>query len=56
VARAGDGVVEAVEDASLPFYVGVQWHPEEMLDEESSRRLFGAFVTAAQRFRERRKS
>ena len=31
-AAAADGVVEALEDPSLPFYVGVQWHPESMTD------------------------
>lgn len=56
VARADDGVVEAVEDVRLPFYVGVQWHPEEMLAEESARRLFGALVDAARAFRLQRKS
>jgi putative glutamine amidotransferase len=25
---AEDGTIEAVEDASLPFFLGVQWHPE----------------------------
>lgn len=29
-AHATDGLVEAFEDPSLPFYVGVQWHPESM--------------------------
>jgi putative glutamine amidotransferase len=56
VARADDGVVEAVEDPSQRFYVGVQWHPEEMLAEESAQRLFGALVDAAQAFRLQRKS
>jgi putative glutamine amidotransferase len=28
VATAPDGVIEAIDDPSLPFYVGVQWHPE----------------------------
>ena len=27
-ATAPDGVIEAVEDSSRAFYVGVQWHPE----------------------------
>jgi putative glutamine amidotransferase len=32
VARAADGVVEAVEAESGPLAVGVQWHPEMMFD------------------------
>ena len=41
VARADDGVVEAVELES-GFVVGVQWHPEETGD----KRLFSALVQA----------
>jgi putative glutamine amidotransferase len=44
-ARAGDGVVEAVEDPSRPFCLGVQWHPEK-LERAHRLRLFGAFVAA----------
>jgi len=38
VARAEDPVVEAIqwEDAeNKPFYLGVQWHPERMVDQNS---------------------
>lgn len=42
-AHAPDGVVEAVEDPSLPFLVGVQWHPEAGSDPS----LFEALVAAA---------
>ncbi|MEM6256825.1 MAG: gamma-glutamyl-gamma-aminobutyrate hydrolase family protein [Planctomycetota bacterium] len=28
VARAADETIEAVDDPSRPFYLGVQWHPE----------------------------
>lgn len=28
VAQAPDGTIEAVDDPSRPFYLGVQWHPE----------------------------
>lgn len=28
IATSVDGVIEAVEDPSRPFYLGVQWHPE----------------------------
>jgi len=44
-----DGVPEAVElRAPHPFFVGVQWHPEESAPtDEPSRRLFEDFVRAA---------
>jgi putative glutamine amidotransferase len=42
-ARAEDGIVEAVEDPSLPFCIAVQWHPE-MGDDAA---LFEALVEAA---------
>lgn len=47
VAHAPDGIIEAIEDASHPFYVGVQWHPEDMGGEASSDRLFAAFMESA---------
>lgn len=43
VAWADDGTIEALEDPSLPFLVGVQWHPE--VGEEGS--LFRRLVEAA---------
>jgi putative glutamine amidotransferase len=47
-AWAPDGVAEAIEDARDRFVVGVQWHPETSWEnDESSRELFSAFVTAA---------
>jgi putative glutamine amidotransferase len=44
VARTPDGVIEGV-DATFehPFFVAVQWHPEELAD-EPSRRLFRMLV------------
>lgn len=45
---AEDGVIEALEDTSHPFLVGVQWHPERTMDRsDASRRLVQAFVEAA---------
>jgi putative glutamine amidotransferase len=43
VAWADDGVVEAVEDPSHRFVLGVLWHPEEGED----RRLFHELVQQA---------
>ncbi len=49
-AHAPDGIVEGLEDPQHPFYVGVQWHPEDMPGERSASVLFGAFVEAARRY------
>jgi putative glutamine amidotransferase len=54
-AQAPDGIVEGLEDPQLPFYVGVQWHPEDMPGENSASRLFAAFVEAAREYAEARK-
>lgn len=53
-AQAPDGIIEGLEDPSLPFYVGVQWHPEDMAGEASASALFRAFVEAARRYREKK--
>jgi putative glutamine amidotransferase len=37
---AGDGTIEAIEDAQRRFVLGVLWHPEE----DEADRLIGAFV------------
>jgi putative glutamine amidotransferase len=51
-AKAPDGIVEGLEDPEHPFYVGVQWHPEDMGGEKSASALFGAFVEAARKYAE----
>ncbi len=51
-AKAPDGIVEGLEDSEHPFYVGVQWHPEDMAEEKSASLIFGAFVEAARKYAE----
>ena len=46
-AHAPDGIIEGVEDPHHPFYLGVQWHPEDLAGEESAATLFAAFIEAA---------
>lgn len=45
-ATAPDGVIEAVEDPSRRFCLGVQWHPENFWRTGEFRPLFEAFVKA----------
>lgn len=45
-ATARDGVIEAVEDASRRFCVGVQWHPENFWRTGEFAPLFEAFIAA----------
>ncbi|MEN3000858.1 MAG: gamma-glutamyl-gamma-aminobutyrate hydrolase family protein [Armatimonadota bacterium] len=47
VAYAPDGVIEGIEDPELPFFIGVQWHPERDPDAPATRALFEAFIRAA---------
>jgi putative glutamine amidotransferase len=48
VARADDGLPEALEAPALPYIVGVQWHPEELAKtDQMSANLFYDFVRAA---------
>ena len=45
-AIAEDGIIEGIEDPARKFCLGVQWHPEFLI-EEGDRRLFAAFIAAA---------
>jgi putative glutamine amidotransferase len=46
-ATAPDGVVEAIEDPSATFCVGVQWHPENFWRTGEFRALFEGLMKAA---------
>jgi putative glutamine amidotransferase len=45
--HAPDGLAEAIELPDHPFGLAVQWHPEWLTDQESTRNLFRKFVEAA---------
>jgi len=52
VAWADDGLTEGIELPDRPFCLGVQWHPENLTEnEEHARRLFAAVVQAARAYR-----
>ena len=48
-ATAPDGVIEAIEDPSKRFCLGVQWHPENFYRTGEFRALFEGLVNAASR-------
>jgi len=48
VGRTPDGVVEAAEASfEHPFFFAVQWHPEELLEDDVTKALFEGLVAAA---------
>ena len=48
-ATAPDGIIEAVEDPTRRFCLGVQWHPENFYRTGEFRGLFEGFIEAARR-------
>ena len=47
VGMAPDGVIEAIEDKSLPLFIGVQWHPERISTEPEQHVIFSLLIRAA---------
>ena len=40
-------VIESIEDKEKNFFIGVQWHPEDMFSYDySSKRIFSSFIDA----------
>lgn len=48
-------IIEAVEDREKPFFIGVQWHPESLRD-ENSEKLFIHFFENAKKMKKSKKS
>ena len=50
-AYSEDGLIEAVELSNKKFVLGVQWHPEAMLEyDENSNEIFKSFVRSCGKF------
>ena len=51
-AQAPDGTVEAIESAAPgQFILGIQWHPEMILDDPASQAILKAFMAAVEKRR-----
>ena len=47
-ATSSDGLIEAITMEAYPFFLGVQWHPEELYEvDEDARKLFDEFILVA---------
>lgn len=55
-AVADDGGVEAISATDKLFFMGTQFHPELMPDDEKSKKIFSGFITAAKKYKEYIKS
>lgn len=45
VGYSTDGIIEAIEDNSRKFFIGVEWHPESMIEYDIlTSRLFAYFI------------
>lgn len=44
-AKSDDGIIEAVEDKNKTFFIGVQWHPESIMDDRS-KKIFESFLNS----------
>ena len=51
-AKAPDGLIEGIEIPELTYFVGVQWHPERMIEDPKMRGLFEHFVEASSKRRD----
>ncbi len=44
VAKDDHGIVQGIENSDLPYFIGVQWHPEYLVANPSQQRLFNALA------------
>ncbi len=45
VARSEENIIEAIEDKNKKFFIGVQWHPETISNDEYSKKIFDNFIS-----------
>ena len=54
-AFASDGIIEGIEDRNKDFCLGVQWHPEFLI-ENSDKKLFKSFIKASKSYKKKEKA
>lgn len=53
-ATAEDGTIEAISAKNKLFFMGTQFHPELMPEDENSKKIFSRFISAAKTYKERK--
>ena len=50
-----DGIIEAIENPTCDFNIGLQWHPELLPENDpNSQKIFGEFIEAAKVYQKKR--
>ena len=44
ISAEADGIVEAIEDRNKKYFIGLQWHPESLCDDEYTKKIFTSFI------------
>lgn len=51
IATSCDGMIEAIENPEANFCLGVQWHPEKLVDQDqNSQKIFQYFINQSQKY------
>lgn len=48
-AESSDGIIKAIYCRDVKFALGVQWHPEAMIEDEEQQKIFDRFIKACSR-------
>ncbi len=43
---SNDYIIESIEDTNKKFFIGLQWHPESLMNDKNSIKIFDAFVSS----------
>ena len=43
-AKSEEEIIEAIEDKTKRFFIGIQWHPESLFEDENSKKIFDYFI------------
>jgi|LSQX01.2.fsa_nt_gb gamma-glutamyl-gamma-aminobutyrate hydrolase PuuD len=54
IVGTADDKIEAIANESALFMLGVQWHPEDLLCDKNSKKIFDAFFNACQTYNKKR--